>query len=68
MISLIILRGLFIVTAFLIVYDVGPIWLFGDNADWFKILNMLLFGFSNGYLATQAATKAPNIAPDECKE
>ena len=46
-------RAIFIVTFILSVSkDVGPSWLFGENSDWFKVLNMVIFSFSNGYIAT----------------
>jgi hypothetical protein len=45
-------RVIFIVTAFLVDYNVGPAWLTGDNADWFKLLNMFIFAFSNGFVST----------------
>lgn len=55
-------------TSFLIAYNVPPSGLFGDDADWFKILNMTLFGFSNGFLGTLLAVMAPSRAPDDSKE
>lgn len=61
-------RVIFIVTSFLIAYNVPPSGLFGDDADWFKILNMCLFGFSNGFLGTLLAVMAPSRAPDDSKE
>ena len=45
-------RAIFIVTFMLIAYAENPSWLFGENADWFKIINMMLFAFSNGYVST----------------
>jgi hypothetical protein len=45
-------RVLFIATAFLVDYSVGPSWLFGDSADWFKLVNMFLFAFTNGFVST----------------
>eukprot|EP00347_Sterkiella_histriomuscorum_P015986 403354936 len=61
-------RAIFIVTFVLISLDQPPMWLFGDNADWFKVINMILFAFSNGYCSTQCAIKAPSRAPDDSKE
>ena len=55
-------------TAFLIAFNVPPVWLFGYEADWFKILNMIIFAFSNGYVSTLCAVKAPNCANDDLKE
>ncbi len=45
-------RVIFIATAFLVSYNVGPSWLTGDNADWFKLINMFLFAFTNGFVST----------------
>lgn len=45
-------RALFIATSLLIAWDVPPSWLFGVNADWFKLINMFLFAFTNGYCST----------------
>ena len=61
-------RTIFIVTFFLIAFNVAPDWLFGVNADWFKMINMILFSFTNGYGSTLLAIKAPSRAPDEKKE
>lgn len=61
-------RVIFVVTSLLIVYDVSPSWLFGKDADWFKLVNMALFALSNGYCSTQCAIKAPSRAPDDSKE
>eukprot|EP00347_Sterkiella_histriomuscorum_P017529 403348991 len=62
------LRVIFIATFLLIAFDEPPMWLFGSNSDWFKILNMILFAVSNGYCSTQLAIKAPSRAPDSIKE
>ncbi len=61
-------RIIFIVFAFLIDYSVAPVWLFGDKADWFKLLNMFLFAFTNGFVSTQCAIKSPSRAPEDSKE
>jgi hypothetical protein len=61
-------RVIFILTFFLIAYDVNPQWLFGVNADWFKILNMLLFAFTNGFASTQCAVKSPSKVHEDSKE
>lgn len=52
----------------LIAFNVPPSWLFGINADWFKIINMIVFAFSNGYVSTLCAVRAPNAAHDDLKE
>ncbi len=53
-------------TSFLIAYNEEPQWLFGS--DWFKITNMLIFSFWNGYCGAQCAVKAPSKAPEYLKE
>ncbi len=57
---------IFVATSFLIAFKERPQWLFGS--DWFKITNMLLFSFWNGYCGAQCAVKAPSKAPDYLKE
>ena len=61
-------RVIFIATAFLVDYSVSPQWLFGATADWFKITNMILFAFTNGYCSTLCAIKSPSRAPEDSKE
>ena len=34
-------------------------------ADWMKIVNMVLFAFSNGYVCTQCSVKAPAMVKEE---
>lgn len=47
----------------------GPEWLTGrKSSDWFKIVNISLFAFSNGYCSTQCAIKSPSRASPETKE
>jgi hypothetical protein len=50
-------RAIFLLTFTLIAFNVAPSALFGDNADWFKIINMMLFAFTNGFFSTQCAVK-----------
>lgn len=38
------------------------------NADWFKLINMILFAFTNGFISTQCAMKAPSRAREDSKE
>ena len=45
-------RFIFIGTSFMIDQNFGPDWLVGDSGDWFKLLNMGLFAFTNGYCST----------------
>ncbi|CDW83406.1 equilibrative nucleoside transporter 1 [Stylonychia lemnae] len=61
-------RVIFIATFLLIALNVSPAWLFGVDADWFKLINMILFAFTNGYCSTQCAIKAPSRASDDSKE
>jgi hypothetical protein len=58
-------RTLFVATFFLIAFNVPPNWLFGINADWFKIINMMIFSVTNGYCSCLLAIKAPNKAQDD---
>jgi len=51
------LRVVFVVSTALIAVEASPGFLFGK--DYFKVLNMMLFGISNGYVGTQCAIKAP---------
>lgn len=61
-------RSIFVLTFMLIAFNIPPSWLFGINADWFKIINMCLFSISNGYISTMLAIKAPSRAHDDSKE
>lgn len=56
-------RIIFVGSFYLIAFQVGPDWLF--ISDWFCILNMVLFSFSNGYTSTLCAVKAPSQVPEE---
>ena len=56
------LRTLAIPIIFLIAFEVGPSWLL--NSDWFKILNMTLFAFTNGWLSSLCII----ITPDYVKQ
>lgn len=57
-------RVIFVVTFLLTDFEVGEA-VFG--ADWFQILNMALFAFTNGYVSTMCAIKAPQNVPEESK-
>ena len=61
-------RVIFIATSFIIDYNAGPEWLTGLHGDWFKIVNMALFAFTNGYCSTLCAIKTPSRAPEDSKE
>jgi len=50
-------RIIFLATFLLVAFQVGPGWLF--NSDWFKILNIMVFSFMNGFVGTICAIKAP---------
>lgn len=52
------LRTLMIPIIFLIAFEVGPSWLL--NSDWFKILNMSLFAFTNGWLSSLCIIITPD--------
>ena len=62
------IRLVFVATFILVSYECDPQWLFGFKADWFKILNMSLFGLTNGYASTLLAIKAPTSASPQYKE
>lgn len=51
------MRTIFVVTFLLVSFDVAPAWLF--PADWFIIVNLVLFSITNGYVGTLCAVKAP---------
>lgn len=57
------LRTIFLVTMLLIAFDVPPAGLF--SSSWFVILNLMLFAFSNGYISTLCAVKAPQTVSGE---
>ncbi len=56
-------RVIFIMTFLLVAFEVAPTWLFQSN--WFKIFNMAMFAFTNGYVSTLCAVKAPGTVPLE---
>ena len=58
-------RVIFVVTFMMTTWQVKPDWLW--DSDWFKIINQLLFSFSNGYLSTLCAIKAPGAVEGERK-
>ena len=51
------IRTLFLVTFLLVAFEVEPTWLF--CSDWFKLTNLALFAFSNGYFTSLCCIKAP---------
>jgi hypothetical protein len=55
-------RVLFIATFLLTDFKAAPRWLW--DTDWFKILNLVAFAMSNGYLATLCAIKAPGTVKE----
>ena len=59
-------RILFFTTYFLIMFQVGPRWLF--LSDWFKILNTFLFGFTNGFFSTRCAILAPGVVSETYRQ
>jgi equilibrative nucleoside transporter 1/2/3 len=58
-----IVRVIFIATFLLVAFEIGPAWLF--QSTWFKIFNMMAFAFTNGYVSTLCAVKAPGTVPIE---
>ena len=50
-------RVFLIVMFILIAFEVGPDWLF--LSDWFKLTNLALFAFSNGWQTSLCAINAP---------
>ena len=58
-------RLIFFATFICIMFETGPVWLFG--ADWFKILNTYLLGITNGYLSTLCAILAPTYVPEKMR-
>ena len=40
----------------------------GPQNDWFPMINLILFGVSNGYCLTLLAIKAPSKAPMDHKD
>lgn len=56
------LRTLFIGTFLLTDFIAPPAWVW--NTDWFKILNLVLFAFTNGYISTLCAVKAPGTVKE----
>ena len=63
-------RILFIPTTVMIALNDAPsdkavgIW----SQDWFKIMNICLFAFSNGYLSTQCSIKGPGMGEGEQRQ
>ena len=51
-------RIIFIFTFYMIAFKQGFLY-----SDWFVIINMVLFAFTNGYAATLCAVKAPGTVP-----
>ena len=61
-------RILLFIPFFLFAFNSDPQILFGKDADWLKIINMIIFGFTNGYSSTLLAIKAPSKAKPDSKE
>ena len=57
------LRTLFVLTFLAIALDWSPSFIFGS--DWFKITNLVLFAYTNGYVSTLCGVKAPGTAKDD---
>jgi hypothetical protein len=56
------LRTIFIATFLLTDFKAKPTWIW--NTDGFKIINLVLFAFTNGLLGTLCAVKAPNTVKE----
>ena len=59
-------RLVFVATFILVAVTDKPAWLIG--ADWFKIVNMILFSFTNGYWGTSLMVYGPNCVHHAGKE
>ena len=55
-------RLIFIATFLLTDFEAPPKWI--SNVDWFKLLNLVLFAFTNGYFGTLCAVKAPGTVKE----
>ena len=55
-------RLIFIATFLLTDFEAPPKWIW--NVDWFKLLNLVLFAFTNGYFGTLCAVKAPGTVKE----
>ena len=55
-------RTFFLATFLLVAFEAGPAWLF--TSDWFKVLNMVLFAFTNGWLSSLCVI----ITPEHVKQ
>lgn len=55
-------RVVFIATFLLTDFVAPPAWIW--DADWFKITNLVLFAFSNGFIRTLCAVKAPGTVDE----
>ena len=63
---LIYLRLIFLLTCNLIKYKLGPDWLLGPlQGDWFKLLNLIIFGVSYGFCLSIMAIKSRSRVPEE---
>ena len=51
------LRSIFILSFLAVALDWSPHFIFAT--DWFKILNIVVFALSNGYISTLCGVKAP---------
>mmetsp|Transcript_34011 Transcript_34011/g.41939 ORF Transcript_34011/g.41939 Transcript_34011/m.41939 type:complete len:135 (+) Transcript_34011:898-1302(+) len=52
------LRTAFLPLIFAIAFEWGPAWLF--NSDWFKLVNLALFAFTNGWLSSLCVIMTPD--------
>ena len=60
------LRSVFVFTSIMIAFNQAPDWLF--CSDWFRLINMALFAFTNGHASTLCMCFGPERVDDEDKE
>lgn len=64
---LVLLRGIAVVLFILFNTVATPSWLFGKDSDWLKMISLIMFSVSNGFLSTCAAIYAPSFVSDDLK-
>lgn len=60
-------RLILVVFLFLFNFKLGPSWLLGEGSDWLKMIILIVFSISNGFLSTCAAIYAPGLVPEDLK-
>lgn len=64
---LVLARLILVVFLFLFNFHLGPAWLLGKDSDWLKMIVLIIFSISNGFLSTCAAIYAPGLVPEDLK-